>query len=307
VKAALALGIFFLFGAEPARAGDYPPFKVGLNTQFVSTDVELIPRPPLSRDADLKLRPAQSVYAGVILGYRWLGATVSFAIPAEREIRDVEGTSRYRDYRLSFYTTRFGAEAGYNRFVGYLIDGGSPPYTKLPSMETLGYGATVLLVPTPGNFSLAAAMDQSELQDKSGGAPVLLASWREQVIQDTAAWIPAASQASFGMDGAIHWARARSYAAGGGYAYNWVPGEFFVSGMMAVTLGRQDLHYQVAGDGRRSIGGAGNLHIRFGLGFNARSYFLVASAYADRYALTTSTIEIGSAPFGATFAGGLRF
>src|SRR5207248_1634068 len=85
-------------------ATELPPFHIAVFSQIVSTGFDLTPKPPGSKSDQLTYRPAQSNYAGINLGYRWLSGSISFAVPASGQIRDTEGVSAYRDYRLTYYS-----------------------------------------------------------------------------------------------------------------------------------------------------------------------------------------------------------
>jgi hypothetical protein len=294
-----------------AEGATLPPFRLGLSYQSVSTGFELQPKSPASGSASAHLifRPAQSNYAGVVLGWNWLGGTVAFSVPAKREIRDVEGTSRYRDYRLSYYTHRFGGEIGYNRYFGYLIDN-VQPLAKYPDLETLGYGGNALYVLNPeSGYSLPAALDQSDIQTRSAGSWVLLGSLRVQKIQSNSPWIPASSQPLFGPDATLRRADTRALSGGGGYAYNWLPGggAFFVSGLLGLTVGYQHVAY-VLSSGDESLSSAGgNVHVRFGLGANAPRALITLGAYYDRIGQETRSIKTGDNISGVTLTGAVRF
>lgn len=303
-----------LFAAAVSRASDYPPFKLGLATQVVATGFELS---PLSDEGKkLSFRPAESNYAGLTLGYRWLSGTIWFSVPAAKEVRAREGTSQYRDYRLSLYYKKMGVELAYNRYLAYLIENSSSlssatlagqTYYKLPELETVGYGATFYYVPNPGAYSLPAAMEQSEIQSKSGGAWVLLATFRQQHITNNSAIIPAEKQPDFTPEESISDITAAGAGVGGGYGFNWVPGVFFVAPMLAATTGYQRVTYELS-SGKGSHGSIGfNLHVRLGFGINSRHFFLTAVAYADIYGRQTDHLRLSNNVQGATFSIGARF
>lgn len=314
------LGIIFLgflCVLSEARAANLPDFRLGLSTQIVATSIELTPRADAGNENRLEYRPASSNYAGVILGYRWLGGTVSFSIPAEREIRAEEGTSRYRDYRLSLYFRRFGIEAGYNRFLGYLIDNSSSlsastlngeKYYKVQDLETLGFGTNFFYVVNPDPYSLSAAFDQGDIQEKSAGSALIIATWRWQSIDNSSALIPTEKQANFGTDALIRYARSLSIAGGVGYAYNWIfLGRFFFAPMGALSLGAQQVRYGVESDEKRKTSIATNFHARIALGYNHPNFFTTITAYIDRFSQPTESIEIANLIWGTTFSIGARF
>lgn len=296
-------------------AAEFPSFKFGLSYQVVASGFEFMPQ--VGDAGKLVYRPSQSDYAGIILGYRWISGTLSFAVPANPEIRNLEGTSKYRDYRLSYYTTQIGAEAAYTRYLGYLIDNSSDlsaatlagaPYYKIPELETLGYGVNLFYSFSKGGYSLAAAMDQSAIQEKSDGSWLLAAAWRHQAITSDSALIPTEKQLGFGADALISDAHTKSYAAGGGYGYIGVWNRWFASVMGALTAGYQSTLYTLANAEEKSLATVqANLHLRFGAGLNARSAFVVANFYFDRFGQETESIRVGNNVYGVTLGTGFRF
>ncbi|OFZ18455.1 MAG: hypothetical protein A2X94_00480 [Bdellovibrionales bacterium GWB1_55_8] len=315
-KLLLSLTLLAVF-PYPLHARELPPFKIGLSTQVVGAGFELRPLSPDSRSTILKFRPAQSNYAGIILGYRWIAGTFSFGIPANPEVRDVEGVSHYRDYRLAYWGNRLGIEGAYSWYRGYLIENsdalsaatlGGNVFYKLPDVETLGYGVTVVkAVGLSSNYSMAAAMDQSAIQEKSGGSPLVLATWRRQSIKSPAALIPLENRVSFGADQDIALADTISIAAGAGYAYNWVPGIFFVSPLIALTLGYQQVEYELAGQAKAHASAGANIHARISLGMNFVNGFLAARFIFDRFGQQTESIEVGNNIYGFSISAGTRF
>lgn len=313
---ALLAGLLSCGALQPdiVQAADLPPFKLGLSTQVVATafELSLIENP----SNKLKFRPAQSNYAGVSLGYRWIGGTLSFAVPSKAEIRDVEGTSQYRDYRLSFYYRNWGAEASYNSFKGYLIDNSSElssatlngqTYYKLPDLLTRGYGINFIYVTNPERYSLPAAAEQSEIQENSAGSWLWMATFRHQSIENSGAIIPSEKQTEFGTESSLRSIRMGSYAVGPGYGFNWVPGPFFVAPLLAATAGFDAMTYDLENStlehGKLGL----NLHLRIGMGVNARNFFLVGNLYADIFGIQTDTLQVSNNIQGVTFSIGARF
>lgn len=318
--------IFCLASGVAASAyaeSDYPPWKVGLSLQNVAAAFELKPLGDTNNSRALRYRPAQANYFGVILGYRWLSGAIAFAVPANPETRNLEGISRYRDYRLSYYLKRFGVELNYNRFLGYVIDNSEKlsqatlqgaRYYRVPDLETLGYGFNVLFVPsatTSGAYSLAAALDQSELQKASGGAAVLIAAFRDQQASVLDRMIPPEKRPDFGQDQNLRRYQSRTASVGGGYGYHWVPGVFFMSGLLAASVGAQWTQHDRAEalgiEGENTFSVPLNLHLRIGLGLNSRRMFLTGNLHLDRIQQRIDSIEIGNENVSFTFAAGARF
>ncbi|HAR43735.1 MAG TPA: hypothetical protein DCS07_14060 [Bdellovibrionales bacterium] len=304
-----------MLGSE-SKAADYPPFKVGLSTQVVAAGFELIPKVPGDKNNKLTFRPAQSNYVGLILGYKWIAGTLAFSVPASSKVRDVEGVSNYQDYRLSYYLKKFGFEAVYNRFKGYVLEnssvlsaeslGGAPLY-RLPDLESMGYGFNLIFTGDPKSYSLSAAIDQSEIQKKSGGSTVILVSSRFQNIQNGVPFVPVEKRPDFGLDQNVSAFRSMNVSGSWGYAYNWVPGNFYLSGLGALGPGYQTTRYDINGVESRKSSTVLNLHIRLGLGWNSKRAFFTTNVGFDRIGFGTESVEVGGLFSIGTIAAGVRF
>ena len=293
-----------------------PPFRLGIATQAVSNGFALKPRGEDSEDNRLDYRPASSNYFGLTGGYKWIGGTLYFSVPAKDEVIAREGTSRYKDYRLSLYFRNWGLELGYNRFVGYLISSSDKltqttlngeEFHKIPDLDSVGYGANFIWVMDPDDYSLPAGNDWSEIQEKSGGSWFLIASWRKQFIQSTASIIPSEKQILFGADSTFRAASASNYAIGGGYAHLWPMGAFFIAPFLGASAGLQSISYEVNGAEKSRTAGAINIHLRLALGVNVSSFFFVIHSNVDRFEQATESVSVSNSVLAATFALGARF
>lgn len=312
---AFILGISAFLSAAPVHAQEMPPWKLGISNQHVGTGFEL-----MLREGDLhklKYRPASSLYFGVIAGYKWLGGTIAFAAPAEDHIVEKEGTSEYADYRLSYYVRRFGIELNYNRFKGYLIENsselsaatlGGETYYKLPELETLGFGGSFIYMFDPSVFSLPAAYDQSEIQSRSAGTFLLIASFRNQKIRNDGAIIPTEKQSLYGDDQLFQGGTFQNYGVAFGYGFNWVPGSFFFAPMLALGPAYQKANYELSDgtSGSNELVSA-NAHVRLSMGWNSRHFFLSIVALADVYAGVTKSLRVSNNVHAFTFSIGTRF
>jgi hypothetical protein len=296
-------------------ADQYPPWKIGLSYEIVQVGIDLT---PIGNESEkLTFRPSASQYAGVILGYRWLAGTLAFAVPADRKIRDEEGTSKYTDLKVSYYVRNWGVEAGYNNFKGYLIENSErlsaatlagARYYRLPEMQSQGYGLNFFYVADPGKYSMPAAFDQSEPQSGSAGSFIALASIRHQGFQNSGQMIPSEKASAFGGDSTLRSASSTSAAVGGGYGFLWDgPSAFFASLYGGLTAGMNYLSYELANTSREKGNGQVNIHLRLGFGVNSKRGFLKVTGSIDNFNYATSSIKIGNTVVGAVFAGGLRF
>ncbi len=310
----MALVVMAIGNLLPAVSEAMPNVRLGVRSQFVSNSIDLR---SLANGTELSYRPASSNYFGVLAGYKMLGGTLYFAVPADDETRRIEGESEYSDIGFTFYFKNFGIEVNYNRYKGFLIDNsdtisaaarGGQTFFKLPNMLTEGYGATGLFSLSNSEFSLAAAFDQSEIQSKSAGAVLLLLTARRQRIDNPSAIIPTEKQTSFGVDQTIDSAKFLNTGAGLIYAYNWVPGAFFVSAFIGLSGAYEDLDWSLEdGTSKSDSSFTLNVHTRLGLGINTESFFLTVNALMDRYIQETDSIELANSVIQTTVSLGIRF
>jgi hypothetical protein len=309
---------FFLFLSSLAHAShtDLPPWRLGVRSQIVTNDVEFKPMPPLTQSNNLTYRPAQSNYFGVILGYRWLASTIWFSVPADPEVRNVEGTSTYNDMGATLYFDKIGFEFHYNSYQGFLIDPSSSisastlngsKYFKLPDMKTEGMGLKVLIPFNPERFSMDAAFNHSAIQNESGGSWIWIGAARYQRVSNSSPIIPLEKQPNFGGDQLISHAYMANVSWGIGYGYMAVLGGFFASPFLGLGLGYQSTWWSssIADTTHSSL--TVNVHTKLGLGYNSRSFFITAEAMSDRFQQNTDSIEIGNSQALVTFSLGSRF
>lgn len=319
----LVPNISFLFviliSSQSAKAEGHrwPPFKLGLSYLGVSNSIEIKPLEPLNPSPNLELRPAKSNYAGIIIGFKWLSGVLSFAVPAEKKDREIEGTSLYNDLRVNYLTKRFGLELSYNYYKRFILDNSNllsqatlngDRFYVYPDMQTVGYGLNGIYVFKPDQVSLPAALEQSDHQSTSGGSWIGIATIRRQFASSSKPFVPDELQSNFSSDATVNDMHLFQTAIGGGYLQNWVEDRFFLSLMGGFSFGFQELHYrsQIQNFERIRGGAIANAHTRLGFGWNADHFFFYLNAYMDRYQMKTETLDAGSLIFGTGIAIGVR-
>lgn len=301
-----------------AAATDLPPWRIGVRTQFVSDQIEFKPAKPLDQSNSLLYRPAQSTYLGVALGYQWLAGTLWFSAKSDQATRAVEGESQYSDTGIALYFDRIGFELDYNRYQGFLIDNSSSrlstttlngaKYYKLPDMKTEGLGAKIIFAQHPEHFSMAAAFEQSKIQNTSGGTWAVIGALRYQKVSNSGAIIPSEMQTFYGSDALINNATMANGSLGLGYGYLWAPAEgFFISPFLGLGLGYQATWWSTPSTHTSHASVTVNTHLKLGAGFNGKKFFFTVDEQLDRFQQNTSSIEIGNSQLATTLSIGLRF
>lgn len=299
-----------------AEAGNLPPWTLKLILGFPSAGFDLRPKEPLERSPTIKYRPAQINEIGVGAGYKWLGGTYYFQGKTAENIVQEEGTSTYTDAHLNLYGDSFAIETDYVHYTSYLIDNSTEllsastlngaRYYRMGDISDSGAGITLYYLLSPANYSFSAALDQSEVQSKSGGSHLLLLTGVYHEYSSAAGFIPSELRPKFGVDAAFSRARIKNVAAGWGYAQNWVSGSFFCALTGALSLGWQQNTYGWDSYEAQTNTGTANIHIKLGVGWNAPGYFTGFGAYIDRHQADTGSIEIGNLVYGARLFFGIR-
>lgn len=308
--------------AGPPPSPKLPDFRIEAFYQFVASEFQIQPAGSTGNANTLTFRPAESHYLGVGAGYKGIGASYSFSIPASSDVRATEGTSQYRDLRLNYYSRTFAVELAYSKYTGYLIDNSNvlsaatlngQKFYKLPDMTAEGYGANVFYVFSPEVYSLPAGNDHSEIETENAGSLIALASFRRQAVHNDTAIIPAEKQALFGDEGTITGFRTFSYAAGPGYGYHWLPrwkvlgDSFFVAPLLALSLGYETISEDLDGFRRDSAVFGLNVHMRLGFGWNSPRFFALITTLVDAFTGQTGNVQFDGTQSTSTLTVGTRF
>jgi hypothetical protein len=195
----------------------------------------------------------------------------------------------------------------YTRYFHYILEG-TDPVQKIRDMETLGYGLNLFYALGEGKYSLAAAMDQSDLQLESGGAWLLFAAWRQQLISNQGPLVPAAFQADFGSEALTFLMDNTTITAGPGYGYLWSKGEFFASGSLSMGPGYRRSYYKLTtGENKTDTSVGFNALVRLAAGLNGRKGLVTLSFYYDEFNYQTRSFTVANSVYGGILSGALRF
>lgn len=306
----IIIGTVFSIPTTEAKAN----IRLGARYQFVSNVIDFT---PTNSDFTLSYRPPEALYFGVIAGIGGLGGTLYFAIEPDDATKAREGESEFNDLGFTAYSKRFGFEFNYNRYKGFLVDNSSvlsaatrnnEQFLKLPNMVTEGMGITVQYALADNNFSLAAALDQSEVQESSGGSLLLVGSLRKQRTDNPTAILPAEVHSRYGADATLRAAKFTNASAGIIYAHNLVANPFFIAGYVGFAAGINQIDWRLenGSDGSNSDF-ALNLLSRLAFGLNSENYFATITGVLDRFSQETDSLELENIVIQITASAGLRF
>ncbi len=169
--------------------------------------------------------PNYRAQTGVSLSYDDLfGVAAAGKGDLKQEDADLKGNSSYSDFRFRFPWRRVSVEFGYQRTQGFFAENTSSfapgsALIKRPDLQLESKYLQFIGVLKPDHYSLAAAFDHSELQNSSGGSPIVILQIVETSFADSQALIPAELQPAFGAEALIKRGVFQTVNAGYGYGY----------------------------------------------------------------------------------------
>ncbi len=289
------------------------PFNVSISMEDPALNFALTPS---AGGQALNLRPPTAFELGIALHYRALGGRLLLDLPQTGQVKSQEGGADYNDYRVGYFARSWGVQLHYVSYTGFLVDNssvlpaadlGGGTYFLDPGMHVWGFGADATYIFSPERFSLSAAFDQSERQLVSAGTFFLTASARIRRMTAPGPILPADVQASFGQDGSLSSFSSWSAGAGAGYAYTYVSGTFFVSGLLSAGLGWQVTDYGTNAGAFTQSSLSPLATGLFSVGWNDEAFYGGVSGFASAQTLGTSSIEILDTIVGARAFFGYRF
>jgi hypothetical protein len=218
--------------------------------------------------------------------------------------------------RLSYYNDTIGLKLYFNQYTRFILENSAllssatlagRTYYSLDEMKSLGFGLTLLYNFNAEKHTLAASLDQSDFQSQSAGGFVLISTIRSQSLSNSYPFIPAELQSGYGIDSTLRAIRSLNIAAGPGYSYFLPYKRIFVSFLLGVSFGNQNLSYATDTGDQSKNSGVANAHSRVSFGLNDPNYFAFLSAYFDRYQFKTDSLEVGSSIIGTGLSFGVRF
>jgi hypothetical protein len=183
----------------------------------------------IDKSAKVRWQPNYRAKTGLSVSYAGLGGfSISGMSELARESAELKGVSRITDYRFRFPWRRFMLSLGYQKNQGFYVDNTASidqslagQYIKNPDMEMESKSLMAIFVADP-DYSLAAFLDHSERQTRSGGSWLLVAKFSEASFRDSPrsiGLIPSAIRPRFQPEALVHEGQFRSIGIGGGYGY----------------------------------------------------------------------------------------
>lgn len=203
-----------------------------------------------------------------------------------------KGVTSYEDLRFGLTLgskDQWMINAYYTRYAGLYIENSSdvdPTYAGLDTfiqrgdLSMFNYGASLMYVWKPEQFSLSAALFQSARQTESGGSFLLMGAFDGSQFYANSSIIPSTKQSLFGTDADLRAGRFNTASAAAGYGYTLTNGSFFFSALALLGPGRQWRQYNVAGNETSSSANASKFLVAASAGYNGESFY-TAIMYSD--------------------------
>lgn len=233
----------------------------------------------------LKFEPNIEYYQSPGISYKWFSFALSFPIEKGAVSKRAKGASKATDYKLTFNTSFFLASAYYQDFKGMFqtdpydvtYEDDEERYTKQENLGLHKVGAEIIFKIFPKSFSLGALCDQSEIQTKSGGSPLIRLTKNSFSLKNSGIpIIPVKYQTFYPIDGGLHELNAEEYSVGVGYGYTFVfMKSIFLGAALSYGNSQVEGSYMV-GEEKKSFSSnnlLGSRYSLFSLGVNSKKIF----------------------------------
>lgn len=300
----LAVGISAVprYAMAESSSFDIPerPFLIKPYIEVPGLDLELR---SLSTGGRVVWSPNYRAQTGLSVSYQGLiGVSASAKGEISRDDATLKGRSDYTDFRFRFPWRRISLEFGYQSLKGFFASNtnefspGSTQYLLRPELELESKYLGLTYATKPDRYSLAAAFDQSERQQTSGGTWLLTMHVADTVFADLGGTplIPTELQSQFPTQSLITKGDFLSITAGGGYGHLWSFGETgYAFSQLLISVGAQ---LGRASDAVRTFSdseSAAFAKVDLGIGSNGKVHVTGLLISIDQITNKTAETELG--------------
>jgi hypothetical protein len=294
--------LFILLAYSPVHAGMHKFSNKALHTKL-GIDVPGYDLTFKGEDREIKFNPnVRALYSVGVSLQDFLGVNWGFRASQTEKEELKKGETDYDDWRINLAFHQFHLFLNYSQFKGFYIEDSHEvdntwtsdlPYVQAPNLSSRTAGANFTWVVSPENYSLIAAMDQTERQEKSGGSFLLGAAATETVFRDSDEIIPASVQSAYGRDATLTEGRFMALSAKGGYGYTLVFNDkYFASLAVQIGYGTQRMSLKGTNFDRTAWAQATKVDGLLSLGWNGDDYYSGISVSGDGTTFDTGPIDI---------------
>lgn len=248
----------------------------------------------LRSDYRLRIRPNETGKIGLRFSHRWL--SVGFSVGIRNLQSDKRGETKFLNAVVNTYGRKWGFDAYYLSHKGHYITDNTIAdlpslnndniFPLLPKLNTVYSGINAYYIFNHQKYSYRATFIRNEIQKKSAGSFLLMASYSYFSIQSDSNLVPKNARIYFEPSSQIKNGQFNSVSFMPGYAYTWVyKSKYFFTISPSIGLMSQIQNYGLANESSvRNITWVYPRGMaRAGLGYNSVNWYWGFSAIVDNY------------------------
>lgn len=234
-------------------------------------------------DAKLYYSPHVPTAAGVSLNIKGIGFTYVFKFT--NDYLDTTGRikSGHKQFQMNIYGTKFGFEGYYQDYQRFYFHyKGDEILLKNYNNDIRAHkvGANAIFIFKGHKFSYNAAFNQTQLQKKSAGSPMMILSLRFDELK-SGSLIPDSVQVFYGDISKLERNRNYAFFLQGGYAFNLTKSNFYFSNALIVGAGIQSQSYKYPTGSHYRLGTPLIGRAKSSMGYNGKIFFAGIFTNAD--------------------------
>jgi hypothetical protein len=184
----------------------------------------------LKSNYDIRVRPNEIGSIGLRVSHRWLSGALTFGIKNIQS--EKKGTTDFLSLTINTYRPKWGFDGYFYSYKGEYISNkqirelpqfmDSKTYPILPNVNTLYTGTNVYYIANHQKFSYRASFMCNEIQKKSAGSFLVMASYSHFSMNSDTGFVPGTIQPEIPLTSQIVNGKFNSFSIMPGYAYTLV-------------------------------------------------------------------------------------
>ena len=271
----------------------------------------------IDKSAKVRWQPNYRAKTGISVALDGIGGfSVSGVSELAKESAALKGDSRITDFRFRFPWRSFMLSLGYQKNQGFFVENTGSVDSSLPGQfiknpdMTLENKSLLAMFVVDSDYSLAAFLDQSERQTKSGGSLLFVTKVAETSFRDESkaiGLIPTAIRSRFQPEALVNQGQFRSMGAGVGYGYTQAFGQSgYASALGLVGWSAQNGRLTDGTQDFSSSSTGGLLNLDVGLGMNGEENVFGLHVSMESSFYNTSATEVSTTLTSLTLFYGIR-
>lgn len=301
----LAGGIALLFGFSAQASVDRFSGKTFVTKLFAEVPGYDLQFKSQIHSKNLKFQPHVAGVTGVSVSLLGLfGVGYGFRNPIKEEDLNKKGKTDYEDWRFSFAYDEFNLDLNYQSYEGFYLENSETvdpswssgqDFLQYPDMKLENISLNFTYVWSPDDFSLAAPLDHTVRQNKSGGSFLLGAAVNQTRFSNSEGLFPDAVAAQYGDDQNLTEVRFLALTAKAGYGYTFIWSENWYASLAALLGGGVHLgKFNTPTTSYDKQDSSYKADALISIGYNGDSFLSGLTATADSTSFKTDSTEISS-------------